>query len=64
MNPDYFESIKKSINENIMLIDRFIEDDELQYFFNAADVITLPFKKIENSGSVILAMGFKIKFIG
>ena len=59
MNPDYFESIKKSINENIMLIDRFIENDELQYFFNAADVVTLPFKKIENSGSVILAMSFK-----
>ena len=59
MNPDYFEGIKKSINENIMLIDRFIENDELQYFFNAADVVTLPFKKIENSGSVILAMSFK-----
>lgn len=58
MNPDYIESIKKSINENIMLIDRFIENDELQYFFNAADVVTLPFKKIENSGSVILAMSF------
>lgn len=59
MNPDYFQSIKKSSNENIMLIDRFIEDDELQFLFNAADVVTLPFKKIENSGSVILAMSFK-----
>jgi glycosyltransferase involved in cell wall biosynthesis len=59
MNSDYFEKIKNSINENMILIDRFIENDELQYFFNAADVITLPFKKIENSGSVILAMSFK-----
>ncbi len=59
MNPAYFEIIKKSINENIILVDRFIENDELQYFFNAADIVTLPFKKIENSGSVILAMSFK-----
>jgi len=58
-NSDYFETIKKSISNNIILIDRFIENEELQYFFNAADVVTLPFKKIENSGSVILAMGFK-----
>lgn len=58
MNVDYFKAIKESINENIILIDRFIENDELQLFFNAADVVALPFKKIENSGSVILAMSF------
>lgn len=59
MNSDYFETIKKLINENIIIIDHFLENDELQYYFNAADVVTLPFKKIENSGSVILAMSFK-----
>lgn len=59
INETYLETIKKSINQHIILVDRFIEDDELQYFFNAADVVTLPFKKIENSGSVILAMGFR-----
>jgi glycosyltransferase involved in cell wall biosynthesis len=59
MNVEYFQIMKESINENIILIDRFINDHELQLFFNAADVITLPFKKIENSGSVILSMGFK-----
>src|SRR6185312_9091133 len=59
MDADYFETIKKSMNENIILIDRFVENDELQLYFNAADVVTLPFKKIENSGSAILAMSFK-----
>ena len=58
MDAAYFKTVKNSINENIIVIDRFIENDELQLFFNAADVVTLPFKKIENSGSVILAMGF------
>lgn len=37
---------------------RFIRDDELQTFFSASDVVVLPFKSIENSGSAILAMGF------
>lgn len=59
MNPGYGEKIKGMINENIVLIDRFIDNDELQIYFNAADIVTLPFKQIENSGSVILAMSFK-----
>lgn len=59
MNADYGEVVKKMTDENIILIDRFLESDELQFYFNAADVVTLPFKQIENSGSVILAMGFK-----
>lgn len=59
INAEYFQVIKSSVNENIILIDRFIGNDELQFIFNASDVITLPFRKIENSGSVILAMGFK-----
>ena len=59
MNPGYGDKIKGMINEKIMLIDRFIDNDELQIYFNASDVVTLPFKQIENSGSVILAMSFK-----
>jgi glycosyltransferase involved in cell wall biosynthesis len=37
---------------------RFIEDQEVQYFFNAADVVVLPFVRIDHSGSVDLAMSF------
>lgn len=37
---------------------RFIPDEELQFYFRACDVVVLPFRSIENSGSVILAMGF------
>ncbi|HUZ60763.1 MAG TPA: glycosyltransferase [Hanamia sp.] len=60
MDADYGVIIKELANEeNLILIDRFIEKDELQIYFNAADVVTLPFKQIENSGSAILAMGFK-----
>src|SRR6266540_980881 len=59
MDVSYLESIKKFINENIILKDHFIKEEELQVYFNAADVVVLPFEKIENSGTVILAMGFK-----
>jgi len=38
---------------------RFIPEDELQVYYNTADVVALPFVEVENSGSVCLAMGFR-----
>ncbi|MDB4483528.1 glycosyltransferase [bacterium] len=53
------DQIKSSSGQGkIKLIPRFIPDDELQFFFNAADVSVFPFKKVLNSGSIMLAMGF------
>ncbi|ASC72957.1 Glycosyltransferase Type 1 [Halomicronema hongdechloris C2206] len=37
---------------------RFIADDGLQVFFQAADLVVLPFQAILNSGSVLLALSF------
>ncbi len=37
---------------------RFIKDEEVQDFFNACDAVALPFKKILNSGSLLLGMSF------
>lgn len=42
----------------IKVIAEFIDDDQLQVFFNAADFVVLPFKNILNSGSLMLAMSF------
>lgn len=36
----------------------FIAESDVQTYFRAADVAVLPFRKIENSGSAILALGF------
>ena len=57
----YSKKIRKLIknNKSITLFDRFIEDKEIELFFNSSDFCILPFINIENSGSVILAMGFK-----
>ena len=58
INKNYFNEIFTD-NKNIQFVNRFIDNDELQYFYKVADVVVLPFNKVENSGSVILAMGFK-----
>jgi glycosyltransferase involved in cell wall biosynthesis len=58
MDAPYGARIKQELNPRVLLTDHFIPGNELQYYFNAANVVVLPFQKIENSGSVILAMGF------
>lgn len=37
---------------------RFIPDDEVQLYLNAADVVVLPYEDILTSGSAVLAMSF------
>lgn len=37
---------------------RFVPDDEIQRFMNAADAVVLPYRDISTSGSAILAMSF------
>lgn len=44
--------------EQVKWFHRFIEDSEVQLFFNAADVVVLPFVRIDHSGSIDLAMSF------
>ena len=58
MDQEYGKKIRERLSERVMLVDEFIPADELQVYFNAADVVVLPFQAIENSGSVIMAMGF------
>ena len=50
--------LKNINNENIIIENKFIPVSDMQYYMNSADIIILPFNKIENSGSIILAMGF------
>ena len=45
-------------SDNIQLHLRFIDDEELQIFFKAADQVVLPFEEILNSGSLLLALSF------
>ena len=50
---DYAEN-----NGQIQFFNDRIGNDEVQYYFNAADITVLPFKKILTSGSVLLSLTF------
>jgi len=59
----YTEKIKQALmdlgDDRIELKDVFISVEDLQLYYNASDLVVLPFEKIENSGSAIMAMGYK-----
>ena len=38
---------------------RFIDDDEIKYYFNAADMVALPYLQIYQSGVVLLAYAYE-----
>jgi beta-1,4-mannosyltransferase len=59
-DPAYFASLQQLAQDDprIGWHHRFVEDAEVQVFFNAADVVVLPFRRIDHSGSVDLAMSF------
>lgn len=42
---------------------QLVQDDQLQTYFNAADVCVLPFRQILNSGSLLMAMSFGVPVI-
>jgi beta-1,4-mannosyltransferase len=56
----YFALIKQQADTipGVSIYHRFIKDEEVQVFFNAADVVVLPFIRIDHSGSVDLTMSF------
>lgn len=56
----YASKIKKLVEDeqDISFFPGLVAVEEIQYFMKAADLVVLPFKKIENSGTAILAMGF------
>ena len=60
MSQEYQKKIETEVegNSKIHLVLRRIEDDEMQVFLNAADVVAFPFRNILTSGSLLLAMGF------
>lgn len=56
----YLESLQRlsGTNTGILWHHQFIPTPEVQYYFNAADMVVLPFRRIDHSGTVDLAMSF------
>jgi beta-1,4-mannosyltransferase len=51
-------TLESENDPNIKLFLNHIPDDELQIYFQSADLVVLPFTKILNSGSSLLALSF------
>lgn len=53
--------IEKAVKKDSSIIFRpgFIEESDVQFYFNAANVVILPYKKILTSGAAILSFSFK-----
>lgn len=65
---NYFNKIlslieKKFTRENLSTFFRFIEEDEIEYFFAAADCLVLPYKSISQSGVHFLSYSFGLPII-
>lgn len=62
--PDYAASLRRRIADidrpelRIEVTDALVPDAELQLYFNACDLVALPFRQVLNSGSLLLAMSF------
>mgnify|MGYP001119861999 FL=1 len=57
----YARKLKEFVGKHIdfiKLIDRYIPDDEVQVFMKAADIVVLPYRRILNSGTALLALSF------
>lgn len=64
----YFNMIKGIIksnftNEHISTFFRFIEENEIEYFFSAADCLVLPYRSISQSGVHFLSYSFGLPVI-
>jgi glycosyltransferase involved in cell wall biosynthesis len=56
-------TVAKKSDSSIKLFRKYIADEEVQYFFKAANVVVLPYKKILTSGVAVLATTFGTKML-
>ncbi len=59
----YQDKIDCNIWDNIELNIRFISDEERELFFKAADVIVLPYRKIYQSGVLLMALSYGLPIL-
>jgi glycosyltransferase involved in cell wall biosynthesis len=68
LNKNYLEELESLITQNnmkphIKFVNKFIPDDEVSYYFNAADSLVLPYRSIYQSGVLFLAYSFGLPVI-
>lgn len=55
----YEENIEKAIQMNVEWINRFVPDNELYQAIGESDLILLPYRKISQSGVLLLALSYR-----
>jgi glycosyltransferase involved in cell wall biosynthesis len=56
---NYIDLISKlDINANVKIIDEYIQNEEIPFYFFASDIVILPYTSVTGSGLVQLAYGF------
>lgn len=55
---EFIKKKAKQYKDRLMFIDKYIPEDEIQIYFNASDVVVLPYRWITQSGIVPLAYSF------
>lgn len=64
-NPEYGRLIKKlaKSDKRIMIFDKYIRDEDVPYFFCAADYTIYPYRQISNSGVLYMSYTFGVPTI-
>lgn len=52
--------LTRKTGERIITVLRFIPDEEVQVFFNASNLLVIPYRQVLNSGSVLLSLSFDV----
>lgn len=65
LDEEIHEYIKDKVSHSKKIIAhvKFIQDDDVQLYLNAADIMVLPYKNVLTSGAAILALSFMIPVI-
>ena len=50
---------KYQLSENCIIHNNFIAHDDVPYYFSASDLVVLPYKKIYQSGVLLMAMSYE-----
>ena len=50
---------ENNLSNNVILHTKFIEDNEVEYYYAASDLVVLPYKKIYQSGVLMMALSYE-----
>lgn len=62
---NYYKDIitEEGIGNNVLLVDEFIDNEDIEPYFKASDVVCLPYNSATQSGILMMAYGFNIPVV-